>query len=147
MSEGETERLEKELGRIEKELRRHEEEQAARASRKAKKWEKERHWEMLRWITSYIEENKTEWEERDKMRRERDEEEKLKAEDSPREETLEDKVCTKTDEEKREWRIQQAKKMKERWRKWRATEEIEEEVEVKVVDAKEVDKLTKKDLE
>ena len=68
-------RLEKELEKVEQELRSYEEEERDRKKRKVKKAEKERHWDMMKWITAYIEENKLEWDEKDKLRREAQEEE------------------------------------------------------------------------
>ena len=56
------ERLEIELEKAEKELKRYQEEKKEQAEReeqrekrKARKREKERHWDMLRWILRYIE--------------------------------------------------------------------------------------------
>ena len=71
-------KLEKELNKVEKELKEYlveeEEKKEKDERRKAKKWEKERRWEMMKWITKYIEENKVTWEERDKERRDKEDE-------------------------------------------------------------------------
>ena len=117
-------RLEKELEKVEQELRSYEEEERDRKKRKVKKAEKERHWDMMKWITAYIEENKLEWDERDKLRREVQEEEEGE-ETSRNQDTslVEAKEIDETAEEKREKRIKQAQEMKERWRKWRSHEE------------------------
>ena len=95
------ETLEDKLDRIETEVKNYEEEleqkkhqEKIKEDRLARKRKLERHWEMLRWIVSFLDENEDKWSE---MRRERarEEEEKIKInnwETKTREQNLQNKT-------------------------------------------------------
>ena len=67
------ERIEKELADQEERRQREKDERIKKEDRLKTKKRKEQHWEMLRWIVAYLEENKAGWEEtrrkRKKMKR------------------------------------------------------------------------------
>ena len=57
-------KIEAEVAKYKEELERKEQELRERNTRLKKKEEKERHWAMLRWVASFIEENQENWEKR-----------------------------------------------------------------------------------
>ena len=74
---------------------------------------------MMKWITSYIEKNKMEWEYRDRIGRKRKEETRHIEQPTEAVRKEENRAEKETDEEKKQKRIELAKVMKERWRAWR----------------------------
>ena len=146
------ENLEKKLRKVELEVARYREEleekerkETQRRNQKQKKEAKEKHWEMIKWIVSFIEQNKEEW---DRRRREEiaEREAKRKLEEW-RSMTKLEKLEKLRDEEaktrnlmksNKENRLEAARKLKEVWSSRRKVEEeaddededIEREVEL-----------------
>ena len=105
-----------------------------------KKKRKEKHWEMLKWITSFIEENKVQWEEDRKLERKRKEEEeklerwrKLTEDQKIDQLRLEEEGKKKllTPEERKKRRQEESKARCRNWKEWRnGQEETEEDDDV-----------------
>ena len=90
----------------------------------------EKHWEMLRWIVAFMEENEPRWNEmkseRDNDRRRREKEDEWSAK------TREDKIREMEDEKKqrkgelksnKELRYEEARRLKRSWTEWRGKSE------------------------
>ena len=95
-----------------------------------KKRKKEQHWEMLRWIVLFLEENKVKWDELRK-RRLKDEQEQVQYEEWRKSE-IEEKgrileSRKKRTETTREERIQIALQKKQAWIKWRGEDQQKDE--------------------
>ena len=131
-------RLESKLKKIEEEVQRYNEEKKKRIeenrqreeernTRLLRKKEREKHWEMIRWITQFIEENRQHWKERDENRKREEEEEEKKRQEPGI--MRKERKPVKDPEEKKKERLRQAKMMKEYWKNWRknSIEEYEEE--------------------
>ena len=71
------ERIEKEVMKYKEELQKKQEEEKKKEDRMTKKRKMEQHWEMLRWLVQFMDENKYKWAEM-KKERAREEEEKRK---------------------------------------------------------------------
>ena len=104
-------------------MKKSEQEKASRLERKRRL---ESHWEMLRWITSFMEENETKWTELKKLRRQEREEKERKEEWESR--TREEKMSMIKEEEaeklkskmtNKEGRLEEAQRLKRSWRECR----------------------------
>ena len=114
-------------------MKKSEQEKASRLERKRRL---ESHWEMLRWITSFMEENETKWTELKKLRRQEREEKERKEEWESR--TREEKMSMIKEEEaeklkskmtNKEGRFEEAQRLKRSWREWRGEGELHNENE------------------
>ena len=131
--EEQTERYKLEVERIEKRRKNREEEdkrtQSERVKRLEEKTRNERHWEMMRWLTKFMMENKEIW----SMRRETEIEERRKREEvlEWRQKSEQEKINILKGEEKRpesrEEKIAKARECSRRWRMWREKEEENDE--------------------
>ena len=90
-------------------------EKEEKKERLKKKEKLERQWEMLRWITSFIDEHKSKWDETDKEREEKRKEWDKKSKD---EKIIELKQVERK-EKNREEKLELARTKKEFWTEWR----------------------------
>ena len=136
--ERQLEKIEKEVEKYKAELEKIRDEKERREFQRDKKKKKEAHWEMMKWVVQFINNNKPKWEEIKKQRKEgeKKEEEKLKWEELSKEEKIE-LIKLEKEEKKhnikvnKEKRLEEAKRLKENWKR-RETEEdydIDEETE------------------
>ena len=137
----ENESLEEKLSKIEKaveeyqlELEKIEEQKKEKDQRIERKKRMEKHWEMLRWIIKFMEENDRKWKELKKLRQtEREEQEKKeKWEAMTREEKMQEieweKFAVAAEKSTRkEERLKEAQRLKSSWNKWQEQEDQDEE--------------------
>ena len=112
--------------RIETEKRKEEED--ARLERKKKQAEKAKRWEMLRWIVSYIEDNKKRWEKRREEELSRRRKEAVQEDAATRKKETEKERNLKPEEEK-ERRLEISKVKTRNWKAWREGGEEDEGAE------------------
>ena len=84
---------------------------------------------MLRWIIEFIEQNRSKWESRDRENSKEKESEVSEMKNVKKVGTECKEGDQRSQEEKREQRLAQARMMKENWRKWRQTSTKEKEEE------------------
>ena len=128
-------RIEKEVMKYKEELQKKQEEEKKKEDRMTKKRKMEQHWEMLRWLVQFMDENKYKWAE---MKKERAREEEEKRKRKKREEwemkTRDQKIKEMWEEEQRkkinrlsnkDERLAEAQRLKRSWMETR-TKEVEE---------------------
>ena len=129
-------KIEREVEKYKVELENAKKEDAKRAAKLEKKKRKLAHWEMMKWVISFIEENKERWD-RMKQKRRKDREEEA-ASNEWKTKTMEEKILQLQTEnmkrkttimEDRESRLEEVRKMKENWKRREAKEQVEEEEE------------------
>ena len=133
--EEQTEKYKLELERIEKRRKNREEEdrktQAERTRRLEEKSKNERHWEMMRWLTKFMRENREIWSRRQETEIEerRKREELLEWRQKSELEKINQLKVEEKKPESREEKIAKAKECSKRWRMWR--EKVNETEETK----------------
>ena len=127
--------LDRRIKTIETRLTEVREEKKRLEQRKDKKKKLEEHWQMMRWLIKYIEENKYTWERRRQIQEE--EQELVQALDdwmAMNKETQIQKMITDREaeyerEKKTSMRREKARNRKRMWKEWRTREGEEEETE------------------
>ena len=117
-------RIEEALANHRREVERRKAEEDELKERKQRQAEKSKRWEMLRWIVSFIEEKKPEWERRRKdqlaVKRRLEQNEKIRLEDYKRRPSI-------SGEDKDERRRIMAKERAKNWKIWRGVCEEEDQ--------------------
>ena len=129
-------RIEEEVSKYKEEMKTKETEEKTRRERLEKKKQKEKHWEMLRWVVNFIDENRNHWEgEKIRKRKDLEESEKREAwkhmteEEKIEEIRKEENQDTETPETKKQKRLEKAEMRKKSWKIWREDRELESEEE------------------
>ena len=113
-------KVEKEVENYKKEVEKEKMEQEMKKNRLKKKQEKEKHWEMLRWVVGFIEKNQENWERRRKEQIRKMDWQSMSEDEKRNEferETVE--IENKNPEERKLERLELAKRLKENWKQWR----------------------------
>ena len=128
-------RIEKEVMKYKEELQKKQEEEKKKEDRMTKKRKMEQHWEMLRWLVQFMDENKYKWAEMKKGRaREEEEKRKRKKREEWEMKTRDQKIKEMWEEEQRkkinrlsnkDERLAEAQRLKRSWMETR-TKEVEE---------------------
>ena len=128
-------KIEKEVERYNDEMRKIEEDKEKKKQQIKKKESKQKHWEMMKWVVRFIDENKDEWS-RIKLMRKKDMERKQEREiwekksmEEKRKELIEEEANRRRKEKRsnKELRLAEVTEMKKNWKRREPPPEIKDE--------------------
>ena len=124
----EEEKLDAKIKEIESRIQEYKQEMQRVAERKDKKKKLEEHWQMMKWLTSFIEENRYTWERRRQIQEEEYQMNEIfedwmkKDAETQIADLKKDKALEKSMETEKLMRVEKARERRKLWKEWRRTE-------------------------